>query len=219
MNDEKATPARGNDYSRLAESRVFGLSGSPRKGGNSDILLKHVLKGVTQCQIPVERVRLYDYHYRACIGCEKCRKHEMCVGLKDGMQLLYPKVVNSRGIVLVCPTHNYNVTAWMKAFIDRLYCFYKFDNNRPRGWSSRLVGQNRKAIVAAVCEQKNKKDMGFTMEAMRLPIEALGYEVVGELPVYGIFDKGKVKDAHSLLKKAALLGRRLAKSIISTEAK
>jgi multimeric flavodoxin WrbA len=129
------------------------------------------------------------------------------------MHLLYPKVIESQGMVLVCPTHNYNVTAWMKAFIDRLYCLYIFDNNRPRGWTSRLGGQNRKAVIAAVCEQEDKKDMGFTLEAMRLPMEALGYEVVGDLAVLGIFDRGKVRDEGEILKRAIELGRQLADSL------
>ena len=101
----------------------------------------------------------------------------------------------------------------MKAFIDRLYCLFIFDNNRPRGWSSRLTGQNRKAVIAAVCEQVDKKDMGFTIEAMRLPIEALGYEVVGELAVFGIFDRGKVQDEDETLTKAIKLGNQLAISL------
>ena len=109
---------------------------------------------------------------------------------------------------------NYNITAWMKAFIDRLYCFYNFDDNRPRGWSSRLAGQKRKAVIVAVCEQQNKRDMGFTIEAMRLPLEALGYEILKELPVFGIFDRGAVKKDEEILTKASELGRKLAKSIL-----
>jgi multimeric flavodoxin WrbA len=129
------------------------------------------------------------------------------------MHLLYPKVVAAKGMVLVCPTHNYNVTAWMKAFIDRLYCFYIFDSNRPRGWTSRLNDQGRKAVVAAVCEQKSKKDMGFTLEAMRRPMEALGYNIVGELAVFNFFDRGKVKEDAEILARAEKLGRLLAGSI------
>jgi hypothetical protein len=102
----------------------------------------------------------------------------------------------------------------MKAFIDRLYCFYNFDNNRPRGWSSRLEGQGRKAVLAAICEQENRSDMGFTLEAMRLPIEAMGYEIIGELPVFGIFDKAKVKENNEILTKAAKLGSDLAESLL-----
>jgi len=193
--------------------KVFGIGGSPRKGGNSDVLLKHILNGAKQSHVPTENIKLRDYQFQPCVGCEKCRKDKICTGLNDGMQLLYPKVIGSKGLVLVCPTHNYNITAWMKAFIDRLYCLYNFDNNRPRGWSSQLSGQNRKAVLAAVCEQVNKEDMGFTLEAMRLPIEALGYEIIDELAVFGIFDRGKVKEEKEVLAKATQLGIKLAKSM------
>jgi hypothetical protein len=105
----------------------------------------------------------------------------------------------------------------MKAFIDRLYCFYNFDNNRPRGWSSQLANQGRKAVLAAVCEQENKADMGFTLEAMRIPLEALGYEILGELPVFGIFDRAKVKEKEEVLIEAFKLGSDLATSISSKQ--
>jgi multimeric flavodoxin WrbA len=140
-------------------------------------------------------------------------KDTICTGLNDGMSLLYPKVLEPQGLILISPTHNYNVTAWMKAFIDRLYCFYIFDNNRPRGWSSRLENQGRKAVVAAVCEQKSKEDMGFTLAAMRRPLTALGYEIIGELLVFAVFDKGKVKEKKDILVRASKLGVNLAKSL------
>ena len=207
----------GPDYLRnptLSGMKVLGISASPRKNGNSDVLLKHILKGVNQKEIDAEKIPLRDYHFQPCIGCEKCRKDKSCTGLNDGMQLLYHKLLKSRGLILVSPTHHYNITALMKAFIDRLYCFYNFDDNRPRGWSSRLAGQGRKAVIAAVCEQENRKDMGFTPEAMRLPLEALGYEVVGELTVFGLFDRGIVIKKEEILVKASILGMDLAKSIL-----
>lgn len=101
----------------------------------------------------------------------------------------------------------------MKAFIDRVYCFYNFDNRRPRRWSSQLAGQGRKAVLAAVCEQEEIADMGFTLDAMRLPLEALGYEIIGELPVLALFDRGKVKEESEILLKASKLGSDLAKSL------
>jgi len=56
--------------------------------------------------------------------------------------------------------------------------------------------------------------MGFTIEAMRNPIEALGYEILGELSVFKIFDKGKVKEDNEVMNKAFDLGVKLAKAII-----
>ena len=192
----------------IPKPQMLGIGGSPRKGGNSDILLQHILHNIG------ERKQLRDFQFQSCIGCEKCRKDKICTGLQDGMSLLYPKIIEAKGLVLVSPTHNYNITALMKAFIDRLYCFYNFDNrNRPGPWSSQLENQGRKAIIVAVCEQENKKDMGFTLDAMRLPLEALGYEILEELPVFGVFAKGKVKEKKKILAKASDLGTFLAQAI------
>jgi len=198
----------------LSEQKILAINGSPRINGNSDVLLKHIFKGVQGEDVPTESVHLRDYYFQPCIGCERCRKDKICTGLNDGMNLLYPKIIEAQGLILLSPTHNYNITAWMKAFIDRLYCLYEFDDNRPRGWTSRLAGQNRKAVIVAICEQKDKKDMGFTIEAMRLPLQALGYEVFEELPVFKIFDRGAVKRDEEILTKASELGRRFAQSIV-----
>jgi multimeric flavodoxin WrbA len=197
----------------FTKRRIIGIVGSPRKNGNSDVLLNHILNGAKDEHVFTEKIHLRDYQFQPCIGCEKCRKDKICTGLNDGMSLLYPKILDSQGMVLISPTHNYNVTAWMKAFIDRLYCFYTFDNNRPRGWSSRLENQGRKAVVAAVCEQESKEDMGFTLEAMRRPLIALGYEIIGELMVFSVFDRGKVKEKRDVLARASSLGVKLAKSL------
>jgi len=194
------------------ENRVIGFSGSPRKNGNSDILLKTIMHGAKE-ELPAEYYNLTDIDFKGCIGCEKCRRHKVCTGLVDGMSLMYPGLFRSKGLVLVSPTHNYNVTSWMKAFIDRLYCFYNFENDRPRSWSSQLANQNRKAVIAAICEQESPEDMGFTIEAMKNPLEALGYEIIGELSVFRIFDKAKVKQEKHILNKAYKLGNKLASAI------
>ena len=192
---------------------VLGIGGSPRKNGNSDVLLQHIIKGVGEDGIQADSVQLRDLDFKGCIGCERCRQDRICTGLHDGMSILYPGIVESRGLALVCPTHNYNVTAWMKAFIDRLYCFYNFEDTRPRAWSSQLADQGRKAVLAVICEQAGEEDMGFALQAMRRPLEALGYEVVDELPVFGIFDRAKVKQRTDVLSMAEQLGASLAEAL------
>lgn len=192
---------------------VIGLGGSPRKGGNSDVLLKTILKSAADRGAHTQRVHLRDYQFQSCIGCEGCRKAKACVGLNDGMQLLYSPLVASRGLVLVSPTHHYNITALMKAFIDRLYCFYDFEDTVPRAWRSRLAGQRRRAVIAAVSEQADAADMGFTLDAMRLPLEALGYEVVDTLTVLRVFHRGKVADDPAAMAGAATLGATLAEAL------
>jgi len=194
--------------------KILGIGGSPRKGGNTDILLRAVLGGAKQEGADTGVVYLRDYQYQPCIGCEGCRKDNQCTGLMDGMQLIYPRIIEARGLVMISPTHNYNVTAWIKAFIDRLYCFYSYTNDRPRGWSSRLGGEGRKAVIGAIGEQADPEEaIGLTLKAMRLPLSALGYEIVGELAVAGIFDKGKVSGDTAAMERAEKLGSELARSL------
>ncbi|TVQ98340.1 MAG: flavodoxin family protein [Desulfovibrionales bacterium] len=193
---------------------VLGVGGSPRKNGNSDVLLSRVLAGVEQENIESSLIHLRDVQFQGCIGCEKCRKDKICTGLYDGMSLMYPQIMSSRGLVLVSPTHNYNITSWMKAFIDRLYCFYDFQDTIPRAWSTRLGNQARKAVIVAICEQQSKRDMGFTLEAMRMPLEALGYQVVGELAVFRVFARGRVAEDREALDRAFILGSDLAGALL-----
>ncbi|WP_027183436.1 flavodoxin family protein [Desulfovibrio inopinatus] len=196
------------------DTKILGVEGSPRKNGNSHHLLRAILEGVTmEDNTSTHCVHLRDYRYEPCIGCEKCRKDKICTRFHDGMTLLYPELLNSRGLVLISPVHNYNITAWMKAFIDRLYCFYEFKDTRPRQWSSNLAEQGRKAVIVAIAEQENKKDMGFALDAMHMPLEALGYEIITEIPVLKIFDRGGIQSHPDILEKAKQSGAQLAHTL------
>ena len=197
------------------KNRILAIGASPRKNGNSDILLKQALSGVADAGTDYEAIQLRDYHYMPCTGCEKCQNSTHCIGLNDGMQLLYPRLLEARGLVLVSPSHNCNITAWMKAFIDRLYCLYQFTKDRPRQYTSSLSWQGRKMILIAVGEQPQYDiAIGLTIDAMRIPFEYLGYELIGELAVKGIFDKGTVRADFEAMEKARNLGARLAQAIV-----
>lgn len=195
--------------------KVVGIGGSPRKGGNSDILMSRILEAARSGDVMTEEIQLRDYQIQPCIACERCRKDERCTGLEDGMQLLYPKVQEGHGLVVISPIYSYNVTAQMKAFIDRLYGFYHFGDERPGYWSSRLAGQDRKAIIAAIGEQASVEEggMALTLEVMRRSIEALGHEVIGEIPVLGLFQKGRITECPQVLERAEELGKMLASLI------
>ncbi|MFA6810442.1 MAG: flavodoxin family protein [Desulfoplanes sp.] len=193
---------------------ILGISGSPRRGGNSESLLKTMLEGAEQAGAVTDAVFLREVTFSSCVGCERCRKDKICTKFVDGMTLLYPKILEAKGLVLISPAHNYNVTALMKAFIDRMYCFYDFANTRPRDWSSRLAGQGRKAVVAGVCEQEDTASMGVTIDMQRVPITALGYDVIDQLAVYSIFDAGAVKKHPDIMGRARMMGAGLARAVL-----
>ena len=196
-----------------ASDSILAISGSPRRGGNSDILMERILAGGTASGLKGEAVYLRRLNYRPCIACEKCREAKKCVGLDDDMQTLYPKIEAAKGLILVSPTHFYTVSAMMKAFIDRLYCYFDFDEPRPGPWKSRLAKMRKSAVIGAVCEQNDPRDMGCTLEVMQQSLDALGFRLAGQMAVLATFDKGKVAGNRSALEDADKLGRRLAKAL------
>lgn len=189
--------------------KILGVGGSPRKNGNTDILLDSFLKGAESAGAETKKVFLRNYSIESCIGCEACRKAGTCTKFHDGMEILYPEIEGSKGLILGSPTYNYNITSAMKSFIDRLYPYYNFTDDRPRKYSSKLSDQGRKAIVFSICEQLEIKEMGFALEAMEMPLEALGYEVMEKIPMTGYFDRGAVSKDADILKKAFESGKKL----------
>jgi multimeric flavodoxin WrbA len=187
--------------------RILGVSGSPRRGGNSDLILDNILKDTGAHS---EIIYLSDIDFSSCVGCERCRQDRICTRFEDDLTPFYEVIQESMGLVLVSPVYNYNITSWMKAFIDRMYCFYDFDDDRPRGWSCRLAGQGRAVALAIVAEQVEEEDLGVTMEALRMPVKALGYQIASELQVLGKFEAGIVGKDPDVLQQCAELGRKLA---------
>ena len=109
----------------------------------------------------------------------------------------------------------YTVSALMKAFLDRLYCYYDFAEPRPGPVASRLAGQERKAVIVAVGEQDTYElgGMDSTLVILRRNLDILGFEIVSELPVLGMFERGAVLQHPDILKRAETLGARLAEAL------
>lgn len=172
---------------------IIGFIGSPRKNGNTATIMGSMLEGVRQQGAEVESIHLRSYHIEPCIGCEKCRKDKTCTQFFDGMHLLYEKLERADGIILGSPAYNYNVTPWMKSFIDRLYPFFDFSEPRPGPYTSRLAGRGKGALVFGVCEQADPKELGYTVVSMRDAIEAVGYAIFDSMAFPNHFLPGSVK--------------------------
>jgi len=96
---------------------ILCISGSPRSDGNTDYLL-NVLLGA----LPGRFIRLADYRVEHCTACWKCRESGRCVIEDDMTETIMPLLLESDAIVLGSPTFFNNVTADMKAFMDRTWC-------------------------------------------------------------------------------------------------
>ena len=70
--------------------KVLGLVGSPRKGGNTDLLVAAVLEGAAKNKHATEKVYLYGVDIAPCVDCRACKKGKLECVLKDGMQDAVP---------------------------------------------------------------------------------------------------------------------------------
>jgi multimeric flavodoxin WrbA len=95
--------------------KVLGIFGSPRRGGNTEILLEEALKGAEKEGAEVERLHLTDFAITPCKECHGCDKTGNCVILDD-MQKIYPKLLEADVIILASPIFFYGLTAWASIF-------------------------------------------------------------------------------------------------------
>jgi multimeric flavodoxin WrbA len=103
---------------------VLGISGSPRKKGNTSIMVRRALKGAGKVQgVHTELLDLSTMNIQNCLGCEACRrKKALCVAIDDDMEKIYPKLISCDALILGSPVYFGDVTGLTKAFIDRTTC-------------------------------------------------------------------------------------------------
>ena len=98
--------------------KVLILSGSPRKGGNSDVLCNELMRGALEAGNEVEKIRVAEKNIGFCTGCYACKKTGVCA-IKDDMAEVLQKMIDAEVIVLASPVYFYSICAQLKAVIDR----------------------------------------------------------------------------------------------------
>ncbi|MDD1729580.1 MAG: flavodoxin family protein [Methanospirillum sp.] len=101
--------------------KVVAFSGSPRKEGNSERMIRRVFDILEEEGIQTEMVRIGGRLLQGCTACNTCFKNrdESCSLPPDGLNEYIRKIVEADGIILASPTYFSDVTAEMKAFLDR----------------------------------------------------------------------------------------------------
>ena len=98
---------------------VLILSGSPRKGGNSDLLCQEFARGAQESGSEVEILRVAARKIAPCSGCYYCRAHGGECAHKDDMAEVLQKMIDADVIVLASPVYFYSIDAQLKTVIDR----------------------------------------------------------------------------------------------------
>ena len=99
--------------------KVLVLSGSPRKGGNSDVLCDEFIKGALAKGNEVEKIRIAEKKIGYCTGCYYCTQNNGECAIKDDMGEILQKILACDVLVLASPVYFYSICAQLKAVIDR----------------------------------------------------------------------------------------------------
>ncbi len=97
--------------------RALYVSGSPRENSNTDVLLETV-RSITGGRL----IKLVDYDIKPCASCRACQSLNDCVIKDDMKKTIIPMLFESNVVVLGSPVFFNNVSAQLKAFIDRTWC-------------------------------------------------------------------------------------------------
>lgn len=180
---------------------VLGIAGSPRRNGNSELLLDEALTGAQQQGATVEKVVLSTLKYSPCISCGACEKTGNCVQ-DDDMQPLYEKIGAADALIFASPIYFYSVSAWAKAAIDRAQAL----------WSRKYVLQDprytaeKQGFFIGVGATRGSRLFDGTLLTMKYYFDAAGYFPAGELLVRGMDKKGAVKHSAEYFAAARQLG-------------
>ena len=115
--------------------KILGLSCSPRKSGNTEILLSEALNGAQHEGAKAELFSVSGKEIKPCDGCYACSKTGEC-HIKDDMQTVYQKMIEADGIIFGTPIYVYSMTAQAKAIIDRTFAL----NRREKSLANKVGG-------------------------------------------------------------------------------
>lgn len=137
-------PPKKKNVMSAQHKQVLAFCASPRKGGNTDLLLDEALKGAREAGAKTEKIMLQSIKLGYCIGCRKCKdkNYEGMCTVKDEMAPIYEKIINSNAIIIGFPIYTGRECAQLSTFLDRWDCFerFKFEAKLQPGRISMVVG-------------------------------------------------------------------------------
>jgi len=188
-----------HDRKRRNEMKVVGFNGSPRKDGNTGILIQKVFRELEKEGIETELVQLSHKKIHGCIACYKCveNKDQRCAVNDDSANEYIEKITQAQGVVTGSPVYFMDVTPEMKALIDRA------------GFVSRSNGGMYKNKVGALVAAARRTGAMHTLDTMSHFFMSMEMITVGRAIGVGR-DKGDVEKDEEGLMLANALGQRMA---------
>jgi multimeric flavodoxin WrbA len=186
---------------RRSAVKVVGISGSARKDGNTALLIKAVFKELEAEGIETELIQLAGKNIRGCMACYKCfeNKNRRCV-VEDDLNPILEKMASADGIILGSPTYFSDVTAEMKALIDRCGFVSRANDNMLRRKVGAAVVAVRRGGAIHTFDTLNHF---FLIQEMIVPGSLYWNIGIGR-------EIGKVSEDEEGMKTMAVLGKNMA---------
>lgn len=181
---------------------VLAVNGSPRKGGNTEILLKTALKPLEAAGWETDFVQIGGREMRGCMACGKCSEMQnmQCVNDKDNFNSIMERMARADALILGSPTYFTDVTSEMKALLDRSGYVALANNRAFQGKIGAAVVAVRRAGAIHVYDTINHM---FLMNQMIVPGSTYWNLGVGR-------DKGEVEADTEGLNNMQNLGETIA---------
>jgi len=180
---------------------ILGVIGSPRRNGNTHLLVSKLLEGAQSAGAATDTVFLNDLRIRECDGCHACWSGRPC-SKNDDMNPLYARIIESDVIVFGTPVYWYGPTALMKAFIDRFVYFNCPENHE------KIKG--KPAALVIPFEEESIEMGGLVVAFFERCFKYLDMPLAGTILAPGVTRKGDVLEKPEFIDKALELGRSLA---------
>ena len=148
---------------------ILGIVGSPRKGGNTEIMVEAALDAAKEASAETDIFIVSGKNVTPCDACDTCAQTGIC-HIKDDMQELYQKLEWADGILFGTPVYFSNVTAQAKAIIDRTYALRKNST-----LSGKVVGSIIVARRLGAAQVRNLLDGYFVGQGAIMIGAAVGY--------------------------------------------
>ena len=186
--------------SEKSRTQVLGIVGSPRRGGNTEILVDQVLSGAAEAGALTQRVILSDLHISPCRACDACKKTGQCAQ-RDDMPGLFQQMLASQVWVLGTPIYWFGPSAQLKTFVDRWY-----------GWCNAkdaLVPdfRGKRIVLTMAMEDPDPNMANYTAGMLTDSVHYLKGEVFATVLAPGVVDRGAVLKHPDVLEAARRAGR------------
>ncbi|MCS7287231.1 MAG: flavodoxin family protein [Anaerolineae bacterium] len=190
---------------------ILGIMGSPRRGGNSEILLDQALAGARSAGADTEKVVLGLLNIQGCTHCSGCWDTGECI-IEDDMGLFYRKFREMEAIIVAAPLYFLGPPAQLKAVIDRCEVFWVLKTRF--NISASPTGKKRPGAFISVAGAPGKPD---TFDPSRRIIRAffstIDVAYSAELFFTEVEEPGKIRAHPTALAEAYTLGVRIARSL------